>query len=320
MSGPVPFDGSDPQDTAHYPACKTLQQKLQKLHNIRCWVTIFCCVLNGYFHIIPMPMMRNAEELPIWVRNGIWGMGFVWAVLGFFMMFAIGILGFLATPEKRRLNGILAALLVICFLCDLVLPLLGIPMLALTVWELAVGRKAIWLAGQPGYPYFSERFAEQLKKVGKPYESRYDLTSAIDDMMCALDENREQDPFNSEPAQKPLPEGIAGADIPFVEQAPPRPTALTGVEAPVVAAITELPGTPATPEPEPPPEPRRKKKPAPPEPEPVPDISVPSGSDIPDPVWDVPDPVLDTGTILSDFPEINGDIPDLPDIPDIPTL
>ncbi len=47
---------------------------------------------------------------------------------------------------------------------------------------------------------------------------------------------------------------------------------------------------------------------------------VPSVSDIPAPVWDVPDPVMDTSIITSDFPEINGDIPDLPDIPDIPQI
>ena len=47
---------------------------------------------------------------------------------------------------------------------------------------------------------------------------------------------------------------------------------------------------------------------------------VPSVSEIPAPVWDVPDPVMDTSIITSDFPEINGEIPDLPDIPDIPKI
>ena len=75
--------------------------------------------------------------------------------------------------------------------------------------------------------------------------------------------------------------------------------------------------------PAPKPEPEKKKgwmrRPAAAEPEvPKVDFSIPT--DIPDPVWDVPDPVLDTRVVLSEVPEIAGDIQDLPDIPDIPQI
>ena len=51
---------------------------------------------------------------------------------------------------------------------------------------------------------------------------------------------------------------------------------------------------------------------------PAADFDIPT--DIPDPVWNVPDPVLDTSAVVSNFPEIAGDIADLPDIPDIPQI
>lgn len=332
-------------DTSHYDACRTMLSKQKNHHLIQSFFLTLLCVINGYIHIIPMPMRRTTGDYPIFVRNGIWDIGFAYGLLALVVTVVIIVLSFLGTQEKPKLKYIVCGLLVLCIVLDLMLLWIAIPCMLICFWSIYESKRAAWIKQQPGYPYFNERFADQLTRHGKQYHSRYDLKQKIDGIMTELDAEKEHDTFTMEPAQKREYDGIAGADIPFAQAQTDRPSVLMNVEAPVVSAISDLSElAPAEALQAAPEEPKvvpiavpelsqavpelsqaapEVPKAAPPKrsiPKPEPEIEVPSGNDIPDPVWDVPDPVMDTGSILSDFPEVNGDIPDLPEVPDIPQL
>ncbi|MDE5564866.1 MAG: hypothetical protein K2I93_06900, partial [Oscillospiraceae bacterium] len=147
-------------------------------------------------------------------------------------------------------------------------------------------RKMRWILKQPGYPYFNERFQEQL--LHSEYEPMHKLDNKKHGVMAGLENDEEAETSSIVPQTSNMPTASYTLDT---NSAPD--------EMPGISDIFEQPVS--LPEPE------------------LPDVD-----DIPAPVWNVPDSttkpdvLTDTSSILSNFPEIAGDIPDLPDIPDIP--
>ncbi len=294
-------------DTSHYTKCRELMHKHRKNHMLRFWLTVAICVMNGYIYLVPMPMTRTTDDYPIFVRNGIWDIGFLFAVIGFILMIAIMALSFFATQDRPKLICLTQAVLVLAVVIDVMLLWLAIPCMLLCFWSHSEVGKEKWLREQSGYPYFNERFTEQMTSYGHKYKSRYDLRHKMDQLIEELDSEKEQDAFSVSLDHKTAASLEQHYSIPAADaEAPAAPSPMMKQQPSVVSAISEISEKP-----------KAKKKPVT---EPLPEPEMPNGNAIPDPVWDVPDPVMDTGAVLSDFPEINGDIPDLPDIPDIPKL
>ncbi len=294
-------------DTAHYTQCRELMHKHRKNHMLRFWLMTGLCVMNGYIYLIPMPMTRTTNDYPIFVRNGIWDIGFLFAVIGFILMIAVMALSFFATQHKPKLICLTQAVIVLAVVIDVMLLWIAVPCMLLCFWSHSEVGKEKWLREQSGYPYFNERFTEQMTSYGHKYKSRYDLRQKMDQLIEELDGEKEQDAVSlSLDHRKASAAEQSYSMLSADAETPVSPSPLMTKQQPVVSAISEIPEKP-----------KPEKKPVP---ESLPAPELPDGNAIPDPVWDVPDPVMDTGAVLSDFPEINGDIPDLPDIPDIPKL
>lgn len=310
-------------DTSHYDECRSIMERHKRNHKKRFTLLFILCVMNGYFHIVPMPMLRADGAF---ARNAIFTSGFGYAVLAFLVTIALLVVGFLATPEKPKLIRVGFLLLGICLLFRLVNSVILMIIFVLFLMALYESKKAAWVMQQPGYPYFSERFYEQMENFTQEYKPDHDINQALDADMATLENAKDRDPLQFR-AKGAAYQG----SMPNLDAAQPAVMASVPEPAAPAVAITEIPDAlhaPAQTIAEMPdalhaPAAEIQKPPAAaevlPEPElPDTDFSVPT--DIPDPVWDIPDPAMNTADILSDFPEVNGDIPDLPDIPDIPKI
>ncbi len=303
-------------DTSHYDECRSIMERHKRNHKKRFTLLFILCVMNGYFHIVPMPMLRADG---VFARNAIFTSGFGYALLAFFVSIALLAVGFLATPEKPKLIRVGFLLLGICLLFGLVNSVILMIIFVLFLLAMFESKKAAWVMQQPGYPYFNERFYEQMENFTQEYKPEHDIKRALDGDMTTLENATDRNPlqFRAKGAD------YAG-DMPDLDAA--RPVVMASVPeppAPAAQTIAEIPETVTAPPS------MRAEPPKPfaapaaeiplPEPE-LPDTNFDIPTEIPDPVWDLPDPAMNTAEILSDFPEVNGDIPDLPDIPDIPKL
>ncbi len=303
-------------DTSHYDECRSIMERHKRNHKKRTTLLFILIIMNGYFHIVPMPMLRADGAF---ARNAIFTSGFGYAVLAFLVSIGLLAVGFLATSEKPTLIRVGFVLIGISLIFGLINPIILLFIFVLFLLALFETKKAAWVKQQPGYPYFSERFYEQMENFSQNYKPDHNIRRAQKGDMSALENATDRNPLQFR---------AKGADFQgtMPDLDPEKPIVMASVpEPPVPAAqtIAEIP------EPVPAPSPVRTKPPKPfaapaaeaplPEPE-LPDTNFDIPTEIPDPVWDLPDPAMNTADILSDFPEVNGDIPDLPDIPDIPKL
>ncbi len=286
----TPLDLQPLTDTSHYDKCRTLMHKHKRSHMIRSVALFIFSILNGYGHIITLPIVKGWEFTPetTYSRIGIYTMGFPFALLALLCMVAVFVMGFLFRQDKPKLILIPLGLTILCIFFDLFNILWGIIIAVLLAVGLYESREAVWVRAQEGYPYFNERFAAQEDASKKGYVPRYDLsdTDAQAEMhdLCA----GETDSFNTQ--KNEMPEVFY--DWQTTEETPQPAAQTVSLEKPIAL------------------------------PDPVPDVlDLPDPvADFPDPIVNFPDPITDTSVITSDFPEINGDIADLPDIPDIPKI
>ncbi|MBE6851690.1 MAG: hypothetical protein E7504_08220 [Ruminococcus sp.] len=310
-------------DTSHYAECAAIMQQHKSSHMKRFFLILLLTVFNGYFHIMTMPIWRAEEGVfPI----AIFGLGFFWGVFALLYNIAVVVLGLLATPEKPVLCWVSFGLVLLGLFLNLMNPILGIAIAILFIIGIIDSKKAAWIKAQPGYPYFNERFTQQESIAFQDYNADHNIRDRADDDMEDISEAKDTIPT---PAIAEMPDveflipDIAETPTdsmkPKTEVSTPKSTPLPSVDA--AAIIAPMYGE--EPKPAEIQKPKKKKwnfkEKLQSEPEvPKVDFSIPT--DIPDPVWDVPDPVMNTEVILSDIPEISGDIQDLPDIPDIPQI
>ncbi len=192
-----------PHDTSHYDRCRTDMQNLRKSHSVRSFLLCFFALLNGYLHIITLSITKGIETTPetSYARNAIFTNGFVYAVLAFFSLIIVVVLGFLLEQKRGKLLLIPTLLSLVSVITGLFHPIWGTAMtilLAIGLWE---SRKAVWLSQQDGYPYFNERMTEQAAHFNKEYEPTYTARpQAAAQEMPELGDAR--DAFNSEGAEQ----------------------------------------------------------------------------------------------------------------------
>lgn len=292
-------------DTSHYAECATIMQRLKSNHMKRFFIILVLILINGYFHIITMPIHSYS--------------GFAWGGLALFHSIAVAVLGLLSTPEKPVLCWISLATVLLGMFLTMMSPIYAIPIGILFVIALIDSKKASWIKQQPGYPYFNERFAEQESKAFQDYQADHGIRERADDDMQDITEARDIIPTPAI-AEMPdvdflIPDVSAKPGTSEVPEAPVQPQiAAPDTSSVLSAASTQKMQDAAVKKPKK----RWNFKEMMKEDQDAPKVDFDVPTDIPDPVWDVPDPVMDTGSILSSVPEISGDIQDLPDIPDIP--
>ncbi len=265
-------------DTSHYDKCLTILNNHKKSHMIRGFILFLLSIMNGYFHIITLPITKGMETTPdsSYARNAIYTNGFTYAVLAFLCAVAVLVLGFLFRQEKPKLILIPFVITILCTITGLFNLLIGIGMTVLLGVGLYESKAAVWLTEQEGYPYFNERFAEQQEISLRGFESRYDFKN--------IDENAE------------MPELEAGDHDPINQIR--REAAVPGDIAPLepIAPVTEVPAA----------QEQETRIPDPAEtPDPV--------WDIPDPVMDtsvVTSSFPEVAGTIADLPEV----PDIPKI------
>lgn len=166
-------------DTSHYDKCRTISQKLKKSHAVRAFLLVVFALLNGYLHTITLSMTKGLDTTPEtnYARNAIFTNGFAYAILAFFSLIAVTVLGILLQQERGKLLLIPTLISAVCVITGLFHIVWGGAMTVLLVIGLWESRDAVWLKHQEGYPYFNERFAEQDYRSHTGYESRYDISS-----------------------------------------------------------------------------------------------------------------------------------------------
>lgn len=227
------------EDTSHYQTCRDIIRRHKRSYKVRTIILLVLCVLC-------LLVCAIFDE-------------FAGVLMALFLFAA----GYFSVSDKPVT---IAIMLVMCLFGMIDVSAIAIPLLIMYALQLTECRKALWVKQQPGYPYFNERFNEQLRTSFQEYEADHPLNAASGEVKF--------EPVGTQPV--------------------PSKTVRPKKTAPLPVQPAGVPLTPVQ--------------------------DVPSVSEIPAPVWDVPDPVMDTSIITSDFPEINGEIPDLPDIPDIPKI
>lgn len=279
----------------HYFDCASMMRSVCTHYKLRLLLVTVFGAINFLVHVVPA-----------FSANPIWG------ILALLYLIALFILAFKAKPDQL---GVLIGLLfllglgAILGLCSMGL---GVGLLFVYATQILEYKRLQWLKQQEGYPDFD--LVEELREQGAfDYQAPYDVTTQdeANEEMIELD-YRERDRNNMPTdAQMPVIEGLEALQAPPQRKPASRPKMPERPNTPVpeaFAGISPMMGTAPVQNTKPLPEPNVPKV----------DFDVPT--DIPDPVWDIPDPVMDTSAVVSDFPEINGNIADLPDLPDIPQI
>lgn len=156
-------------DTSHYDKCRTMMKTHEKHHKTRLIISSFIILFNSFF-LITLPVTFGL----------IYTYGFSFGMVAF--VYGIGILALMlfAVPEKPKFL-ILAGLLTIAgMIIGIVHLIFGILLLIVCITQIPECRQALWMQKQPGYPYFNERFDDQMQVFGKEYQSAHTLDHVRD--------------------------------------------------------------------------------------------------------------------------------------------
>ena len=151
-------------DTSHYDKCRTLMNVHKTHHQKRVLIFSLLTLMNMYFSIT-LPITHNLSLL--------YGTAAYGLIFGFFsILYSAGILAlvFFATPEKPKLLLLAGLLTILGMIIGIVNLFIGIAMLIVCVSQIPDSKQAVWIQKQEGYPYFNERFDEQMQYFGKEYQ------------------------------------------------------------------------------------------------------------------------------------------------------
>lgn len=246
------------------------------------YIIIVVTFLGG-FAFIQQIRAKSTVDGKIGVSHLAFGMG----ILTLLLSIACLLLALFGDHQHPKLYFTLIALLVIGGVIDCYQWIIALLMVLLYLTALPEYRKMRWILKQPGYPYFNERFQEQL--LHSEYEPIHKLDNKNHGVMAGL-ENGEDAVTSAVAPKHPYP--TAAYTL----------TANSPDEMPGISDICELPST----------------EPKPPNTEEIPDPVW----NVPDATISDSNPksdVLTDVSTLSSFPELP-DIPDLPELPDIPQL
>lgn len=215
-------------------------------------------------------------------------------------------LAFFGSHEYPKLYIALFPVILLAILAGCYQWIIGALLILLFLTAAPEYTKMKWIRQQPGYPYFNERFQEQL--VNSDYIPDHELDGRSFGVMESVDgtaatkeeQSTAREAYLEEQREKRGPQAV------YTMHMSDNPAEMPGIDEIMEVA------------------------------EPLPEPELPRAEDIPDTKWDmpepelpkwdvpdpspIPDPVTDSAVILSEVPDIAGDIPDLPELPDIPQI
>ena len=188
----------DPQDTSNYAHCLTMRNRHRKSHYVRCIITSILMLMNGYFHIITMPIRAGEGYLDAYHFGPLRAAGLLTGILAIAVSILFLILYWMADPEKPRMMFVDMLIFLAGALIGLFNPLICVAVAISFAFCLKDCKEGIWLKQQPGYPTFSVRLEEQTRNAD------YRGDHAINDTILEADTT--------------FREGVTGDTLPDVPQ------------------------------------------------------------------------------------------------------
>ncbi len=213
-------------DTSHYDKCRTAMHTHETNHKYRMAVLFVLSITNGFFHIMPL-----GQKIPI--------AGLYLGMLAWLYMILLLVLAFFATAERPKVFWIFYALLALAAPARMMAAWVAILLLIVFFKQFSECRNAAWMKLQPGYPYFSERFEEQLTASARGFQPRHQFRETPAEM---------QDVSVPEPAAE-SPKTTEMPDIPTIPEDEPLP--VWDLPDPTIASsdlTTPIPDLPELPE------------------------------------------------------------------------
>ncbi|MDE6005233.1 MAG: hypothetical protein K2G88_07590 [Oscillospiraceae bacterium] len=154
-------------DMSHYGKCRMMMRKHEQHHMLRFKLVAFLMLINAYMHI-HSPIEQGISIL-------------IYSII----TLAIGLF---AVPEKPKLLAITCILLFIGIIFGWIAWHIGMIMLGLFLLQIPETKQAVWIKQQEGYPYFNERFTEQMQNFGKEYQPEHKFDNLHDEEMPSIPE------------------------------------------------------------------------------------------------------------------------------------
>lgn len=170
------------KDTSHYDKCRTLMNVHKSHHQKRMLFFSILIVLNLYL-AVAIPVKYHLSLI-----YGKFLQGVTFGAFAFVYSAGILVLLLFAVPEKPKLLMLAGLLIILGIITDFIHLIAGIPLLILCISQIPECKQALWVKKQEGYPYFNERFDEQMQVFGQEYQADHLLDNVHDAEMLDIPE------------------------------------------------------------------------------------------------------------------------------------
>ncbi len=171
-------------NTSHYAKCRTLMVQFKSRHRIRLFLTSVILFANCYFHVITLPILYYGDLDR--------GSALLWGIFAFLINLVIFVTVFFTSAERLKLVCLLLMLILVGTIIGFLHPAAGITLGLLFLSQLPECMKMRWIQKQQGYPYFNER-----------YEQQMNLKRTADDFILKEDEEEKAAEKNISPKKRP---------------------------------------------------------------------------------------------------------------------
>ncbi|MBR0485370.1 MAG: hypothetical protein IJJ69_11455 [Oscillospiraceae bacterium] len=141
-------------NTSHYAKCRTWMLRLKHMHRIRFFLTSVILFANCYFHVITLPILYYGDIDRI--------SALLWGSFAFLINLVILLTAFFAEAKKLKLILMLLVLILVSSVIRFLHLYAGIALGLLFLSQIPECMKMRWLERQQGYPYFNERYQQQI--------------------------------------------------------------------------------------------------------------------------------------------------------------
>lgn len=299
-------------DTSGFDKCLNIQKHLSRAQTFRWGFTAIMVAVNAvswfasmFFVSIPTSSHPDIDGM---LSDEFSTMIFMLAsvVMGVFLLIMAG-----ASVHSKKAYWFTLGTIAIGGLMGVFFWMMAVIMGGLYLTQLIDYKQMQWLSEQPGYPYFNEQLEEN-RSYGS-YHSSHKLytgtSSDMADMMDTVPEQKQSEGFDAELAIRRMRQNKESEAQRLMEISRMQERFTIHDEE----QSGEMPGISLTDDELP--EERLSSGTSV-----LPTAPIPDTADALIPEDDFMQNAPDTSIILSNFPEINTDIPDLPEIPDIPKI
>ena len=155
-------------NTSHYAKCRTLMLRFRSMHRIRFFLTSVILFANCYFHVITLPILYYGDTDRV--------SALLWGSFAFLINLVIFVTAFFADSKRLKLILMLLVLILASSVIGFLHLYAGIALGLLFVSQIPECMKMRWVQRQQGYPYFNERYQQQidLKRMTSQFVDDYD--------------------------------------------------------------------------------------------------------------------------------------------------